>query len=87
MASYGAIQRPSAATRSVSTVDSGDLRDSTTGTNWNDFKHAELKLVCPFKISSSPEAAAQRIIRNLSHFTLYYTHCVWIIVFISLIPK
>ncbi|KAJ9189186.1 hypothetical protein P3X46_000512 [Hevea brasiliensis] len=87
MASYGAIQRPSATPRSVTTVDSSDLRDSTTGTNWNDFKRAEFKLVCPFKIPSSPEAAAQRIIRNLGHFALYYTHFVWIILFISLIPQ
>ncbi|KAF2300243.1 hypothetical protein GH714_010958 [Hevea brasiliensis] len=47
MASYGAIQRPSATPRSVTTVDSSDLRDSTTGTNWNDFKRAEFKLPNP----------------------------------------
>ncbi|KAF2300248.1 hypothetical protein GH714_010998 [Hevea brasiliensis] len=68
MASYGAIQRPSATPRSVTTVDSSDLRDSTTGTNWNDFNRAEFKLACPFEIPSSPEAAALRIIRNLGHF-------------------
>ncbi|KAJ9178346.1 hypothetical protein P3X46_010437 [Hevea brasiliensis] len=87
MASNGAIQRPSATTRSASMVDPGEPISSTIGTNWNDFKFAEFKLVCPFKIPSSPEAAILRIIRNLNHFALYYTHFVWIILFISLIPK
>ncbi|KAF2322096.1 hypothetical protein GH714_006610 [Hevea brasiliensis] len=44
MASNGAIQRPSATTRSASMVDPGEPISSTIGTNWNDFKFAEFKL-------------------------------------------
>ena len=87
MASYGAIQRPSITSKSTSTEHIPGELNNSTGANWTDFKRAEFKVVCPLKIPSSAEAAALRIITNLNHFALYYTHFVWIILFITLIPK
>ncbi|EEF25350.1 conserved hypothetical protein, partial [Ricinus communis] len=64
MASYGAIQRPSITSKSASTDHLNESEEST-GVNWSDFKRSELKLMCPFSIPSSSEAAALRINRNL----------------------
>ncbi|CAK9169531.1 unnamed protein product [Ilex paraguariensis] len=50
-----------------------------TQTNFN--------LIFPFNIPLTPEAAAVRIIRNLGYFRLYYTMFIWVILFITLMPK
>ena len=61
--------------------------EDRTVKNRDDFEPPEFRLVCPFSIPSSPEAASLRIIRNLGHFASYYTHFVWIVLFIALIPQ
>ncbi|KAJ8774739.1 hypothetical protein K2173_017185 [Erythroxylum novogranatense] len=80
----GIIQRPSIVLASPSVQ---QAYEDENGKHNQDFTRPEFKLVCPFKIPSNPDAAALRIIRNLSHFRLYYAHFVWIVLFITLIPK
>lgn len=83
MASYGTMHRPTASSStSPSKGDQPDDSKDSTRKKRNDFK-----LLCPFNVPVSPEAAAVRIIRNLGYFGLYYTIFVWIILFISLVPK
>ncbi|KAE8038554.1 hypothetical protein FH972_011053 [Carpinus fangiana] len=83
MASYGTMQRPTASSStSASKGDQPDYSKDSTRKKCNDFK-----LLCPFNVPISSEAAAVRIIRNLGYFGLYYTIFVWIILFISLVPK
>jgi hypothetical protein len=83
MASYGTMQRPAASSlTSASKGDQPDYSKDSTRKKRNDFK-----LLCPFNVPGSPEATAVRIIRNLGYFGLYYTIFVWIILFISLVPK
>ncbi|XP_059440154.1 PRA1 family protein F3-like [Corylus avellana] len=83
MASYGTMHRPTASSStSPSKGDRPDDSKDSTRKKRNDFK-----LLCPFNVPLSPEAAAVRIIRNLGYFGLYYTIFVWIILFISLVPK
>ncbi|GLT73415.1 hypothetical protein SLA2020_452760 [Shorea laevis] len=83
MASYGTFYRPIASSStSASKADQPDESKDSTRKNRNDFK-----LLCPFNIPLTPEAAAVRIIRNLRYFGLYYTLFVWIILFISLVPE
>lgn len=54
----------------------------------HDFKmYHDFKIYCPFNIPLTSEAAGIRIIRNLRNLGLYYTLFVWIILFITLIPK
>ncbi|KAJ6690953.1 PRA1 FAMILY PROTEIN [Salix koriyanagi] len=84
MSSHGTIQRPS--TVAAPTTPTGCPEDST-GKKLDDFRRPEFRLVCPLSIPSSPEAASLRIIQNLAHFALYYTHFVWIVLFITLIPQ
>ncbi|KDP43861.1 hypothetical protein JCGZ_20871 [Jatropha curcas] len=87
MASSGAIQRQIGTTAPKSAfLEDIDSSKGSTGANSNEFKRAEFRLVCPFNIPPNPDAAALRIIRNLHHFALYYTHFVWIVLFITLIP-
>ncbi|KAF5731600.1 hypothetical protein HS088_TW18G00281 [Tripterygium wilfordii] len=78
MANYGATQRP----HLNSTPPSDHDFDDSTGK-----QRKEFRFVCPFNIPSTPEAAAIRIIKNLHHFGLYYSLFVWIVLFITLIPK
>uniref|UniRef100_A0A5B7BZ06 PRA1 family protein n=1 Tax=Davidia involucrata TaxID=16924 RepID=A0A5B7BZ06_DAVIN len=78
MASYGTIHRPHLTSASLTS----QTDDESKRKNRNNFK-----LICPFNIPSSPETAAVRIIRNLGSFGLYYTLFVWVILFITLIPK
>ena len=68
------------------TTPTGRPEDST-GKKLDDFRRPEFRLVCPLSIPSSSEAASLRIIQNLAHFALYYTHFVWIVLFITLIPQ
>jgi len=82
MASYGTMHRPTASSSSASKANQPEESKDSTRKKRNDFK-----LLCPFDIPLSPEAAAVRIIRNLGYFGLYYTTFVWIILFISLVPK
>lgn len=79
--SYGTMQRPATSTAPLQVDQPDDSKDSTRK------RHNDFKLLCPFNIPLSPEAAAVRIIRNLGDFGLYYTLFVWIILFISLVPK
>ncbi|KAG6742459.1 hypothetical protein POTOM_053330 [Populus tomentosa] len=66
MAGHGTIQRPSTMSPPTSPADPED----STGKNRDDFERPEFRLVCPFSIPTSPEAASLRIIRNLGHFAL-----------------
>lgn len=88
MARYGSIQRPNTISTSASMVGQPDeSKEDSPGKKRYDFKRPEFIVVCPFNIPSSPEAASLRIIKNLCHFALYYIHFVWLVLFISLIPK
>ncbi|KAK9273566.1 hypothetical protein L1049_018376 [Liquidambar formosana] len=78
---YGTMQRHSTASTSTPMAQTDDPKGSTRK------RRKDVKLLCPFNIPSSPEATAVRIIRNLSSFGPYYTFFVWVILFISLIPK
>ncbi|KAI4339606.1 hypothetical protein MLD38_024526 [Melastoma candidum] len=46
----------------------------------------DFKFVFPFDMPSSPEALAVRIIKNLSHFCLFYSLLLWAGLTISLVP-
>nr|XP_023889648.1 PRA1 family protein F3-like [Quercus suber]POE64513.1 pra1 family protein f2 [Quercus suber] len=81
MASYGTMQRPGTSSTSPPSTQPDDSKDSAHK------KRNDFKLLCPFNTPISPEAAAVRIIRNLRYFGLYYTLFVWIILFISLVPR
>lgn len=83
MASYGTMQRPSTTSTSTlpTTTHPHEPKDTTRKTR-NDFK-----LLFPFNIPATPEAAAVRIIRNLVYFRLYYILFIWTILFITLLPK
>jgi len=45
------------------------------------------KLVFPFGLPATPEAAAARIIENLSHLSLFYMLVLWVGLSISLMPE
>ncbi|XP_030967440.1 uncharacterized protein LOC115987964 isoform X2 [Quercus lobata] len=59
MASYGTMQRPGTSSTSPPLTQTDDSKDSARK------KRNDFKLLCPFNIPISPEAAAVRIIRNL----------------------
>lgn len=83
MASYGTIQRPSTLPNPASFKPSQPPSTSThTHKNMTHFNPLQY-----FNIPSSPEAAAIRIVRNLRYFRIYYTLLVWLILFVSLIPR
>jgi len=86
MTSYGTntIHRPPPATTSppLSVDAQHDDSKSSARRNRNNFK-----LICPFNLPPTAEAAAVRIIRNLSYFGLYYVIFMWVILFIALLPK
>ncbi|WCJ41316.1 hypothetical protein M5689_022195 [Euphorbia peplus] len=63
------------------------LSNSDEPNQSSDFRRPEFKIVCPMNIPSSLGAAAIRTRKNLSHFALHYTHFIWIILFITLIPR
>lgn len=82
---YGtnAIHRlPPTASQPLSVATQADDSKASTRKNRNNFK-----LICPFNLPPTPEAAAVRIIRNLSYFGLYYVLFMWVILFIALLPK
>ncbi|PRQ57230.1 putative prenylated rab acceptor PRA1 [Rosa chinensis] len=84
MASHGTVQRPSTTTSTSPTLPTThphEPKDSTPRVR------LEFSLCFPFNIPKTPEAAAARIIRNLSYYRLYYTLFIWIILFITLLPK
>ncbi|MED6192412.1 hypothetical protein PIB30_009772 [Stylosanthes scabra] len=78
MANYGTTQRIAT---SSSNPSSKPENYEPKAPNENHFK-----ISCPFSIPSTSESAAVRILRNLGTYGLYYTHFVWIILFITLIP-
>lgn len=82
MASYGTVQRPTASSTATSKAEQPDESKDSTRKKRDDFK-----LICPFNIPLTPEAAAVRIIRNLENFGLYYTIFVWGVLFITLVPQ
>ncbi|CAK9169530.1 unnamed protein product [Ilex paraguariensis] len=79
MASYGTIHRPSTTTSEPASAPQTDNSKAKTRTDF--------KIICPFNIPLTPEAAAVRIIRNLGYFGLYYALFIWVILFITLVPK
>ncbi|KAF3445601.1 hypothetical protein FNV43_RR10777 [Rhamnella rubrinervis] len=85
MASYGTIQRPSttssSSTPSVPTDQPYEPKDSALK------RVGDFKLIFPFNIPTTPESAAVRIIKNLGSYGVYYTLFIWLILFISLIPR
>ncbi|KAF8412466.1 hypothetical protein HHK36_000430 [Tetracentron sinense] len=81
MASYGTIQRPSVSSTSASMAGKEEQRCSACKSR------REFVLLHYFNIPSSPEAAAVRIIRNLGYLRVYYVLVMWIILFVSLIPR
>ncbi|KAI9112736.1 hypothetical protein K1719_016239 [Acacia pycnantha] len=83
MASFGTIQR--IPTSSSPPSSSTDQPKEPKAPHEKQFK--EFKFYCPLNIPLTPEAAALRIIRNLGNLGLYYALFVWIILFITLIPK
>ncbi|XP_057756841.1 uncharacterized protein LOC130976095 [Arachis stenosperma] len=78
MANYGTTQR--VATSSSNSSSKPENYEPKVP-NENHFK-----IFCPFSIPLTSESAAVRIIRNFGIYGLYYTHFVWIILFITLIP-
>ncbi|KAJ8628495.1 hypothetical protein MRB53_021802 [Persea americana] len=83
MASYGTIQRPSTLPNPASFQPPQPPPTSThSHKNMTHFN-----LLQYFNIPSSPEAAAIRIVRNMRYFHVYYTVLVWLILFVSLIPR
>ncbi|KAM5554545.1 PRA1 family protein F2 [Rosa sericea] len=84
MASHGTVQRQSTTTSTSPTLPTThphEPKDSTPRVK------LEFSLCFPFNIPKTPEAAAARIIRNLSYYRLYYTLFIWIILFIALLPE
>ncbi|KAK9911120.1 hypothetical protein M0R45_035043 [Rubus argutus] len=84
MSSHGTVQRPSTTSTSSPTLPTThphEPKDSTPRVR------IEFSLCFPFNIPKTPEAAAARIIRNLGYFRLYYSLFIWIILFITLVPK
>ncbi|KAK4741703.1 hypothetical protein SAY87_025291 [Trapa incisa] len=47
----------------------------------------DFRLLCPFSLPPTPEAAVVRIVRNVAYFWLLYTLVLWIGLSISLIPE
>ncbi|GAA0139457.1 hypothetical protein LIER_00994 [Lithospermum erythrorhizon] len=45
------------------------------------------KFKWPFNIPPTPEAATSRIIKNIRYFGMYYAQFMWVVLFITLIPK
>lgn len=83
MASYGTIQRPSPL---PSAVLHPPFQPPSTSTHTHK-NMTHFNLLQYFNIPSSPEAAAVRLVRNLRYFHVYYTLLVWLILFVSLIPR
>ncbi|PRQ57233.1 putative prenylated rab acceptor PRA1 [Rosa chinensis] len=83
MASHGTVQRPSTTSTSptLPIAHPHEPKDSTPRLK------LEFSLCFPFNIPKTPEAAAARIIRNLSYYRLYYTLFIWIILFTTLLPE
>ena len=78
MANFGTTQRVPTSSTPSSTAESYEPKGPHE-------KH--FRIFCPFSIPLTSEAAAARIIRNLGNYGLYYTHFLWIILFITLIPQ
>lgn len=83
MASIGPVQRPSITAQAS---DSMPQIDSSTASHKKDHGYS-FKFICPFSIPPTSEAAAVRIIKNLLFFGLYYLLFVYIVLFITLIPR
>ncbi|KAF8028526.1 hypothetical protein BT93_E1218 [Corymbia citriodora subsp. variegata] len=76
MSNLGVTQRPS------STVSSSTPQMETA----RELK-AKAKFVFPLGFPATPEAAAARIIKNLSHLGLFYMLVLWVGLSISLVPE
>lgn len=81
MANFGTTQRIPTSSTPLSTDEHYEPKTP------HQKQYKEFKFSCPFNIPLTPEASALRIIRNLANLGLYYTAFVWIILFITLIPK
>lgn len=81
MANYGTVQRPSALASSASNYDAPPI---STG---SPRKSPVFTFLHNYGIPSNPEVGAVRIVRNVGYFCAYYTLVVWLILFVSLIPR
>ncbi|KAK7394600.1 hypothetical protein VNO78_15132 [Psophocarpus tetragonolobus] len=85
MANYGTTQRiPTSSTVTPSSTDTSYEAEPKAP---HEKFYSNFRIYCPINIPSSAEAAGVRIMRNISNFGLYYTLFVWVILFITLIPK
>lgn len=76
-ATYETIHRPSASQPSAACESEDTPRKN----------RLELKIVWPFTIPSTPEAAGDRMIKNVTSLSLYYFQFMFIVLFVSLIPQ
>lgn len=81
MANYGTTQRIPTSSTPSSTDDTYEPKGP------HEKFYTNIKLYCPINIPSTSEAAGVRIIKNMGNFGLYYSLFVWIILFITLIPR
>ncbi|KAL6008336.1 hypothetical protein ACLOJK_033845 [Asimina triloba] len=81
MANYGTVGRPSSLANSLSSV---QVRPLPASTSWVPPSEFELQL---FSIPSTPEALVKCVIRNLAYFQFHNIFFVWLILFVSLVPR
>ncbi|RDX79041.1 PRA1 family protein F2, partial [Mucuna pruriens] len=84
MANYGTTQRIPSSSTPPSTADTEELAEPKGP---HEKFYSNIKIYCPINIPSTSEDAGVRIMRNMVNFGLYYTLFVWIILFITLIPR
>ncbi|KAI3410242.1 uncharacterized protein J3R85_018881 [Psidium guajava] len=78
MSNFGVTQRPSSVSSSAPPMETPHEPKARSLNN--------IKLAFPFGLPATPEAAAARIIKNLSHFSLFYMLVLWVGLSISLVP-
>ncbi|KAI6706467.1 hypothetical protein NL676_009429 [Syzygium grande] len=79
MSNLGVTQRPSSISSSTPPVETPHEPKLKSLNN--------IKLAFPLGLPATPEAAAARIIKNLSHLGLFYTLVLWVGLSISLVPE
>ncbi|XP_048132757.1 uncharacterized protein LOC115726294 isoform X2 [Rhodamnia argentea] len=79
MSNFGITQRPSSISPSTPQMETPHAPKARPLNN--------VKLAFPFGLPATPEAAAARIIKNLSHFSLFYALFLWVGLSISLVPQ
>ncbi|XP_077254183.1 PRA1 family protein F3-like [Tasmannia lanceolata] len=81
MAAYGPILRPSTVSSSAP-IDPSPDHPSPARRSLNEFGFTWV-----FGVPSTPKVALVRVLKNLCYFREYYTLIVWLILFVSLVPK